>query len=321
MSREQPEGMLPLVSIGIPTYQRPRTLRRALDSAQQQTYANIEIVISDNASLDETEVICRAAAAEDVRIRYLRSPDNVGPTANFNRLFAECQGEYVLMLADDDWIASDYVARCVDELRVRPQAAMVAGRARYERDGAFVHDGVPHEHAQATAEARIVRYLRTVADNGVFYGVVPRRVLALAAPMPNVLGNDWLHVARIACQGSVHMLGDVRIHRELDGTSTDVGSILTTFGEAEWQARIPSLVIAWEVFSDIAWRHPVYGRLGRQRRVWVGAVAAIASIRWKSLAWHLVTPTLARIGRRPRGERLYRMYDRFTRRLGAGRTP
>jgi hypothetical protein len=166
----------------------------------------------------------------------------------------------------------------------------------------------------------VLGYLSSVRDNGVFYGVVPRAVLQRALPLPNALGNDWLHIARIAAQGSVQMIDEVEIHRELGGTSADVATILSTFGRSGWQGRIPQLVIAWEVLRDVGWRHPVYAELGRARRLVVGLRAAVVSIAWPDLAWHLVTPAVAALRRRPRGRFLWRAYDRATRALGAGQS-
>lgn len=311
----------PLVSIGLPTHNRAPTLERALASALAQTYARLEVIVSDNASRDETEALCRAAAARDPRVRYVRHECDKGPTANFNELFTACSGDYVLMLADDDWLEPGYVAACLAALRADPGAALVAGQARYKRDGAFVHNGAAHEHSQPDPAARVRSYLAQVDDNGVFYGLVPRLVLERARPLPNVLGNDWLYVARIACQGRIHTLRDVHIHRDLGGTSVDVASILSTFRRSRWQARLPQIVIAWELMRDIAWGHPVYNQLGRSRRLALGLAGATISVRWRALVWHLLTPSIARLARRPRGRRIWILYDRFTRALGAGRRP
>lgn len=309
----------PLVSIGIPTFERVATLRRALASALAQSYSPLEVVISDNSSHDGTEELCIAAAVQDARVRYLRQERNRGSTANFNELFEACRGDYVLMLADDDWLDPDYVAACLAVLRADEHTALVGGWPRYVRNGVFVRDGVMHQHRQADPAERIPDYLRSVDDNGIFYGVMPRAVLERARPLPNVLGNDWLHVARIAFQGRVRMLEQVRVHRELGGTSVDIGSILLTFGRSGWQARVPQIVIGWELLRDVAWAHPVYRPLGWRRRWALGLRAATASMRWRALAWHLITPSVADLGRRPRGRRVWDLYDRLTRMLGAGR--
>ena len=188
------------------------------------------------------------------------------------------------------------------------------------RDDVFVRDGVAHEHSQLEAPARVVDYLARVEDNGVFYGLMPRPVLQRAGALPNVLGNDWLHVARIAFQGRVHTVATVHVNRELGGTSVDVRSILTTFGAARWQARAPQLVIAWQVFRDIAWDHRAVRIARPPGGAWpLGVRAALASIRWPDLAWHIVTPLVASVAERPRGRPIWNLYLRLAR--GAGKKP
>ncbi len=308
-----------LVSIGIPTYNRAPTLRRALASALAQTHDELEVLVSDNASADGTEELCRAVAADDPRVRYVRQPRNLGPTANFNSLFASVRGDYVGLLADDDWLDPCYVAACLQALRADPHAALVAGRPRYVRAGQFAFDGVAHRHRGGDPAARVRAYLASVDDNGVFYGLMPRAVLDRVRPLPNVLGNDWLHVARIAHLGTIETLDDVRVNRELGGTSADIGSILATFGtSAPWQERVPQLVIAAQLLRDIGWGHPVYGDLGPSRRLSLAVTAALTSIRWPDLAWHLVTPGVASLAHRRRGRAVWAAYDRLTRGLGAG---
>jgi glycosyltransferase domain-containing protein len=306
----------PLVTIAIPTYDRRQTLERTLESARGQTYPHLEIVISDNASADDTEALCRSVAAEDPRIRYLRQTENRGPTENFNTLFAAARGELVMMLADDDWIDPDYVERCAAELQARPDHALVAGRARYYRDGNHVHDGVEMQLLDARPDRRVRDYYARVDDNGTFYGVMRTASLRAAAPLRNVLGNDWHLIAGVAFTGKVRTLASPAIHRELDGTSVGIDRILETFGSRPAQARIPHLVMAWHAFADVAWRHPLYRRLSLAGRIRTGVCGGWALIRWRSLAYHLLGPPVVRLGRRRRLHWLALALSRAKRRWG-----
>src|SRR5262245_14062805 len=94
----------PLVSIGLPTYNRASMLPRAIESVLAQTHANIELVLSDNASTDETETICREAQARDPRINYIRQAVNIGLIANFKFVLREARGAFFMWLSDDDWL-------------------------------------------------------------------------------------------------------------------------------------------------------------------------------------------------------------------------
>ena len=85
---------LPLVSVGIPTYNRPEGLRRTLDCITKQTYSNLEIIVSDNASPQtETEAVVRSFMVNDSRISYFRQPTNIGATNNFWFVLKKSIGE------------------------------------------------------------------------------------------------------------------------------------------------------------------------------------------------------------------------------------
>lgn len=106
----------PLVSIGIPTYNRANSyLRCALKCAVSQTYKNIEIIVSDNCSPDDTESLVKKF--NDPRIRYYRQKENIGPVNNRKFCLEQARGEYFLMLLDDDLIDDDFVSTCMNAVR------------------------------------------------------------------------------------------------------------------------------------------------------------------------------------------------------------
>lgn len=96
------EMKMPQVSIGMPVYNGEKFIREALDSLLAQTFTDFELIISDNASTDGTEAICREYAAKDSRIRYVRQAKNLGPVANFKYVLDEAVGEYFMWAAHDD---------------------------------------------------------------------------------------------------------------------------------------------------------------------------------------------------------------------------
>jgi hypothetical protein len=145
--------------------------------------------------------------------------------------------------------------------------------------------------------------------------------LGRAAPMRNELGNDWFHLAAVAFQGKIATLPGPPIHRDAGGTSATLAGIVTIFGgDARLKARVPHLFMAASAFAEIGWRARVYESLGRLGRLVLAARAAPLVIDWRSVAWHLVAPTFARLARRPRGRLVARAFERATRALGAGRS-
>jgi len=102
----------PLVSVGIPTYNRPAGLRRTLECITGQTYRNLEIIISDNCSFGpETEAVVRDFIAKDRRIQYYRREENKGSLNNFKFVLENATGEYFMWAADDDEWAPFFIEK------------------------------------------------------------------------------------------------------------------------------------------------------------------------------------------------------------------
>jgi glycosyltransferase involved in cell wall biosynthesis len=106
----------PLVTIAIPTYNRAdRYLRQALESACNQTYPYLDILVADNCSVDGTAALVTSMA--DTRIRYCKHPVNIGASNNLNFCVQEAKGHYFLLLCDDDLIDADFVETCLSAVR------------------------------------------------------------------------------------------------------------------------------------------------------------------------------------------------------------
>jgi glycosyltransferase involved in cell wall biosynthesis len=110
----------PRVSIGLPVYNGENYLAEALRSLLAQTFADFEIIISDNASTDRTAEICREFTARDKRIRYVSNETNLGPARNYNRVFKLSTGEYFKWAAHDDLYAPEFLEKCVRVLENDP---------------------------------------------------------------------------------------------------------------------------------------------------------------------------------------------------------
>ena len=109
----------PLVTIGIPTYNRAKAyLKDAIKSAVDQTYPNIEILISDNGSTDNTQLLVKSF--DDPRIRYIKQENNIGANNNFNYCVMNAKGDYFLLLHDDDLIDKDFVEVCIHAAKFIP---------------------------------------------------------------------------------------------------------------------------------------------------------------------------------------------------------
>jgi len=127
---ERERTPVPRVSIGLPVYNGASYLEASLQSLLAQSFTDFEIVISDNASTDETAAVCNAYAAADPRIRYIRQPQNGGAAWNFNRVFELSRGEYFKWAAADDVCDGTLVERCVNVLDAEPDIVLCHARTQ-----------------------------------------------------------------------------------------------------------------------------------------------------------------------------------------------
>src|SRR5574341_1547883 len=123
----------PLVSVGIPTYNRPEGLRHTLECMINQTYPNLEIIVSNNASPDpEVEAVAQEFIKSDPRVRYYRQPENKGSMFNFSFVFNQAQGDYFMWAADDDRWAVNYIERIMQAFAEAPANVIaICSEAQY----------------------------------------------------------------------------------------------------------------------------------------------------------------------------------------------
>jgi len=117
----------PLVTIGIPTYNRSARLSKAIETSLEQTYPHLEILVIDNCSDDDTPDVVKKF--DDKRLHYIRNDRNLGMTGNFNRVLELFHGDYVNLLCDDDWLFPGFVKACLDMFQRHPTLELVASPA------------------------------------------------------------------------------------------------------------------------------------------------------------------------------------------------
>ncbi len=131
----------PTLTIGMPVYNGAKYIAEAVESILAQTFRDFELIISDNASTDDTESICRAFAARDPRVTYRRNRQNVGLSANNNLLVPLARGRFFKWAPCDDVLRPEYLERCVAVLDADPNVVLVYPGTQFV-DG----DGAPARH-------------------------------------------------------------------------------------------------------------------------------------------------------------------------------
>ena len=124
--------MQPLVSIRVITYNSAKTVLETLESIKAQTYPNIELIISDDCSKDNTVEICREWAEKNkerfVRTEILTVEKNTGVSANCNRAENACQGDWAKGIAGDDLLVPNCIQDCMDYVKENPDTIYLFGR-------------------------------------------------------------------------------------------------------------------------------------------------------------------------------------------------
>lgn len=182
----------PLVTLGLPVYNGEKYVEAAIRGMQAQTWRRLEILISDNASTDRTEVICRRLAAQDPRIRYVRQIHNIGAAANFEYLVRLASGELFAWCAHDDVRLPRFVEACVAELERRPDAVLCNSQIVFlDSDGRVLPDRLDlnYETRSTTRPDRVKRIIGLFGWTEI-YGLIRRDALLKALPSEQVWGSD-----------------------------------------------------------------------------------------------------------------------------------
>jgi len=202
------------VSIGMPAYNRGPSITRAIESVLGQTFGDFELIISDNASTDETEEICRRYAARDARCRYTRHPGPIGGFPNFQFVLDAARAPYFMWLPPDDYALPRLLERAVAVLDAHadvvccvPQIEFLGddGR-RWPAEGTFPLVG--------TLTENLWRFLYDPRDNSRFYGLYRREVLRRVLPASGYHAFDWTISVGTLMAGKHWELDEILLVRE-----------------------------------------------------------------------------------------------------------
>lgn len=226
----------PRLSVGLPVFNGERFLARALNSLLGQSFADFELIISDNASTDGTPQICRYFAARDRRVRYYRSGENLGASANFNHVVTRARGEYFKWAAHDDLCAPDYLKSCVGVLDRQPDVILChttscAIDEQGKRRGILTRDNGGFD-SETPAERFDVLLNRPHFCLAVF-GVMRTKELLRTPLLAPYVGSDRNLLAELGLMGKIYVVPEVLFFRR-DHADTSVARF--TGNEKGWLA-------------------------------------------------------------------------------------
>lgn len=214
----------PRLSVGLPVYNGENYLAESLDALLGQTYADFELIISDNASTDGTAGICRRYARQDARISYIRQPRNIGAAPNHNFVFRHSRGELFKWASADDLYAPDLLRSCVEALDEHPGAVLAHSWTAAIDGTGHVTQALPYPLATDSASAPERFKSLLFGASGLYensggnnygviraddlYGVIRADVLRRVAPHDSYYHADRTIILEIVLNGSFRQISD-----------------------------------------------------------------------------------------------------------------
>jgi glycosyltransferase involved in cell wall biosynthesis len=199
----------PRLSVGIPVYNGHSYLAGSIESLLGQSYEDFELIISDNASTDDTADICRYYEKQDSRIRYFRQEHNIGGAPNHNFLVAQARGELFKWASDDDLYARDLLKLCVEALDEYPDVILAhSWTAVIDASDTVtqaVRYGIATDSPSAPERFRSLLYEVGGDDDG---GVTRMHVLRRATLLGSYHHSDRTLTAGIALYGRFYNVPD-----------------------------------------------------------------------------------------------------------------
>ncbi len=241
---------MPKVSIGIPVYNGANYVGSALEAILGQTFQDLEVVICDNCSTDETAEICKSFAEKDSRVRYVLNDENIGASPNFNKVFHETTGEYFAWHAHDDYYEPTWLERCVEALD-RDREVMLAysliqmldmegnplihdpQKNEYmDRHGnKFMGDDAMHIAEEATPDARFKSVIHKVCWCLQVFGLYRRSFLETSALQRSYYGGDKVLLADTALAGKFFQVEEKLFNKRVH---PKMSFFQSTAEKAEW---------------------------------------------------------------------------------------
>jgi glycosyltransferase involved in cell wall biosynthesis len=279
------------VTVGLPVYNGERFIEHAVEATLTQTYGDLELVISDNASTDGTEALCRGWAARDRRVRYVRSPVNRGAAWNHSRLVDLAEGKYFKWLAADDCYDREYLARCVEVLETHPGVVLVCTRTTFiDESGRSVKRNDPGWDLRSEAPHERLRAVIlkgghwTNAD--ALFGVMRTNALRSTRLFPRYQGGDKRPLAELSLVGQFVEIPEYLLSRRLHGDASSMNNPSTSgydrksvlwmaeyFKGSKWRICLPTWSLALDHLVTI-WRS------GFGPREKMGLMSAVIKAGW-----------------------------------------
>jgi glycosyltransferase involved in cell wall biosynthesis len=204
-----------IICIGLPVYNGQNFIAEAIDSILHQTFTDFSLLISDNASTDQTETICRSYAAVDSRISYIRNPKNIGASDNFNQTFLQSRSKYFKWAAHDDFLDPRYLEKCIQFMEENPHFVLCYSKTKRVNALGVVDGNYDYDMRVSHPDLR-VRFADLILINHFCistFGVFRRDVLRKTNLIGKYVGSDRTLLAETALYGPQYEIPEYLFYR------------------------------------------------------------------------------------------------------------
>jgi glycosyltransferase involved in cell wall biosynthesis len=225
----------PTVSVAMPIYNSEKYLAESIESHLQQTYQDFELILTDNASTDRSEEICRSYTAKDSRVKYHRNPQNLGAAGNFRRGFELSTGLYFRWSPSDDLISPNLLQSAVDVLNHEPSIFVAYPRTKLIDDkGSITGDFDEHLHLMDERPSeRWKAARRNIRLGNLHYGLCRADTLRKTGLLRNYTGGDFPLIAEMSLYGKFFEIPGAffyrRMHEKASSAMKDGGDVMALY--------------------------------------------------------------------------------------------
>jgi glycosyltransferase involved in cell wall biosynthesis len=222
----------PLVTVGIPTYNRPKGLERTLQCILSQTYTNLQVIVSDNCSTDSAVLpVLQRFASQDSRVSYFVQEENLSIVPNFRFLLQQAGGEYFMWAADDDQWDPNFIGTCVEAMQSRKDVILCMPDLKLTfEDGSSRDSKLNRSFMQQGLFSRSFHFVKSTAENKYFFCGLYRTSLVKDIPFDNSWGGDHLFLYETLTKGKfLYVPGKSNFYYYRGGSSKGMESVRKAF--------------------------------------------------------------------------------------------
>jgi glycosyltransferase involved in cell wall biosynthesis len=292
----------PKVSIGMPVYNGERYVAEAIESLLAQTFRDFELIVSDNASHDGTEAICRAIAAKDARVRYVRQSENRGAAWNYNFVVGEARGRYFKWAAADDVCLPTYLERCLEVLEASPDVILCYAQTTIiDEHGTQLRPYDDQLHLVSPDPVERKRALSAlIGECNAVFGLIRIEVLRRTAMIASYSGADVGLLTELSLYGKFVQVPERlflrRDHADASSADKSIEGQMTFYDPGHRGRVFFPLSRRTLEFWRAIWRAP----LTAEQKVLLSADTMLHSIRSRDLYWAELKRGARRAWRRAR---------------------